>query len=122
MKGITLAAIVLLIGRVAAAQTPPPTLEGLVREVNVDEKLLVTTADGAQVSGRLRSLTVESVELDTVKGRETIPSARIGRIVVKDPVSDGLGIGLAAGAGAGLAGGMALNAICVNESGACLGI
>lgn len=119
MKAIALVVIVLL-GRAAAAQTQPPTLEGLAGKVSVNEKFVVKTFDGREVSGHLRSLTAESITLQTRKEEmETIRADRIARIVAKDRLKNGISIGAAAGAGAGLIGALTVGAICSNEGSGC---
>jgi hypothetical protein len=96
--------VLLLLARTAAAQTAPPALPAMDSEVRTGETLLVLTTAGVQVSGRLRSLTPDALALETRHGVETLPANRIGRIIKKDSIRNGLWIGLASGAAAGLTG------------------
>jgi opacity protein-like surface antigen len=122
MRHVTAATLGLtLLVRTAAAQTAPSAITGLEGEIRLGEKVAVMTSDGTTVSGPLRALTADSLSLETRNGLETLPADRIGRIVSKDSVRNGLWIGLGVGAAAGLAGGLLVNAICVNETGGCLG-
>ncbi len=119
MKAATIGLVLALVTRTAAAQTegpPPPNLAG---EIRGGDKVILVTSEGTTVTGRVQAVTATTVSLDTSRGIETIPISRIGRVVVKDSIRNGLWIGLGAGASAGLAGGLMLNAICSNESGAC---
>jgi hypothetical protein len=113
--------VLIVLARTTAAQTAQPSLAALAAEVPTGEKIVVVTTDGAKISGRLRTLTTDALALDTRHGLETLPATRIDRIVVKDSVRNGFWIGLGIGAAAGLAGGLLVNAICVNETGSCPG-
>ena len=117
--GWTLAALLIAAG-LAPAQGLP---DDGVPQANVapGEKIVLTTSDGERVEGRLRTITPDLVTLDLRKGLGMIEMRRVNRIVVKDSIRNGLLMGLAIGAGAGVAGGLVMNAICVNETGGCLG-
>lgn len=112
----------LLFASFGYAQPSEATLASVANEIREGESLLVTTSDGARISGRVVSLTAASLTLDTRQGARTLRAGDVRRIVVKDSIRNGLLIGLASGAAAGAAGGLLLNAICVNETGACPGI
>ena len=118
MKACFVVIVALLMARGVDAQ---PTGAWLRNVVNVSDNVLVTTTDGSRLSGRVRSLTEASLTVDTRDGPQTLPANRIGRIVVKDPIRNGLLIGLGIGAGVGVTGGLLVNAICVNETGGCPG-
>lgn len=111
----------LLFASFAYAQPPEATLASVANEIREGEALLVTTSDGARISGRMISVTAASLSLDTSQGPRTLRAGDVRRIVVKDSIRNGLLIGLGSGAAAGAAGGLLINAICVNETGACPG-
>lgn len=109
---------------IAAGLAPAQGLPGDgAPQVNVapGEKIVLTTTDGDRVEGRLRTITPDLLTLDLRQGLGLIEMRRVNRIVVKDSIRNGLLIGLAIGAGAGLTAGIVMNAICVNETGGCLG-
>jgi hypothetical protein len=112
--------VLVLLGTVPAA-AGQPTVADVPDKPRPGEKITVTTTDGSQVTGRLLSLSPASLGIMSDGGQRTVPASQVTRVVVKDPIRNGLLIGAAAGAGAGLAGGLAVNAICVNETGACPG-
>ena len=122
MRVVTTAGMVmLLLAREAGGQTPP-ALGDVTRLVAPGDQLLVLTTEGGEVVGRAETLTTASLGIRTTAGLISVPSARIGRIVVKDSVKNGLWIGTAAGAAAGLVGGLFVNSLCMNESASCPGI
>ena len=108
----------LLVVPAAAAQS---TVADVQDKPRPGEKVVVTTTDGSQVTGRLLSLTPASLAIASRDGQRTVPTGQVTRVVVKDSIRNGLLIGTGVGAGIGLAGGLAMNAICSNEGGACIG-
>ena len=121
ISSVTLALVLLARGAAAQPTQPTPVVWLQEDEVRPGEKVRVTTADGQVVSGRLLTLTAAAITIDTRNGAQVLPANRIARFVVKDSVRNGALIGLVAGAAAGLAGGTAINAICLNETGGCPG-
>jgi len=110
----------LLSAAMAYGQPGQPTLAFVQDEVRPGETLLVTTSNGTRMTGRLR-MTAASLTIETADGPRTLPADQVQRIVVKDSIRNGLLIGLGTGAAVGATGGLLVNAICVNEAGACPG-
>jgi outer membrane protein W len=118
---VTAAALVsLLLARPAAAQTPP-ALGDVSRVVRPGDHIVVLTADGTRISGQAETLTAAALGVRTRAGLQTIPAERIGRLVVKDSLKNGVLIGTATGASVGLVSGLFINLICESESGGCPG-
>ena len=111
----------LLSAAVASGQPGQPPLAFLQDEIRPGETLLITTSNGTRMTGRLRTLPAASLTIQTADGPRTLPADQVQRIVVKDSIRNGLLIGLGTGAAVGATGGLLVNAICVNESGACPG-
>ena len=112
----------LLSPAIAYGQPAQPTLAFVENEVRPGETLLVTTSDGTRMTGRLRALTAASLAIETADGVRTLRADQVQRIVVKDSIRNGLLIGLGTGAAIGATGGLLVNAVCVNETGACPGV
>jgi hypothetical protein len=97
----------------------PPTVS-LPDDIHTGDTVVVSTLDGQSLRGRLESLSPAEITVLTRDGRrETLSAARVGRIVVKDPIRNGLIIGAGVGLAAGIAGAELVNTICENESGGC---
>lgn len=104
-----------------AAQQPPDLPQALVR-VEPGETVTILDADGRRLVGRIAQ--VSSSDLTLVqRGQVTpVPLRRVARITIADSNRNGTVIGGLIGAAIGVAGGAALNAICANEGGDCIGI
>ena len=97
----------------------PPTVS-LPDDIHIGDTVVISTLDGQSLQGRLASLSPAEITVLTRDGRrETLSAARVGRIVVKDPIRNGLIIGAGVGLAAGIAGAELVNTICENETGAC---
>ena len=95
-RGLLVLALVLS-STTAFAQ--PPTVS-LPDDIHTGDTVVVSTLDGQSLRGRLASLSPAEITVLTRDGRrETLSAARVGRIVVKDPVRNGLIIGAGVGAG-----------------------
>ena len=99
-----------LAGTTAFAQ--PPTVS-LPDDIHTGDTVVVSTLEGQSLRGRLESLSPAEITVLTRDGRrETLSAARVGRIVVKDPIRNGLIIGAGVGLAAGIAGAELVNTIC----------
>jgi hypothetical protein len=117
---ITAALVTLLLARTATAQTAP-ALGDVSRVLRPGDHIVVLTEDGTRISGEAETLSAAALGVRTRAGLRTIPAERIGRLVVKDSLENGMLIGLATGASVGLVGGLFVNLICENETGGCPG-
>ena len=94
----------------------PPTVS-LPDDIHTGDTVVISTLDGQSLRGRLASLSPAEITVLTRDGRrETLSAARVGRIVVKDPIRNGLIIGAGVGLAAGIAGAELVNTICENET------
>ena len=103
---------------VAAAQTLSPS--ELAVYVKPGQLVSLTAANGEKATGRVESLTESAMALVVEGGhRQTIPSASLKRVVIKDSVKEGALIGLIAGALPGVLVGIGWKTYCENESASC---
>jgi opacity protein-like surface antigen len=101
----------------ASAQVPGGPLPN---DIPAGEQVVVSTMDGHSLKGRVQTLSPSEITILTRDGRrETLSAPRVGRIVVKDPVRNGVLIGTGVGVAAGIAGAALVEAICENETGGC---
>ena len=116
----TAALLTLLLARSTSAQTPP-ALGDVSRVLRPGDHIVVLTADGTRISGQAETLTAAALGVRARAGLHTIPAERIGRLVVKDSLRNGVLIGTATGATVGLVGGLFINLICSSETSGCPG-
>ena len=103
------------------AQQPPDVPQALVR-VDPGESVTILDTDGHRLVGRVARVSFSGLTL-VQRGQATaVPLQRVARVTITDSNRNGALIGGVIGAAIGLAGGAALNAICVNETGGCPGI
>ena len=104
-----------------AAQQPADLPQALAR-VEPSETVTILDTDGRRLVGRVAQVSSSSLTL-TQRGQATsVPLQRVARITISDSNRNGAAMGGLIGAAVGLAGGAALNAICANEGGNCLGV
>ena len=104
-----------------AAQQAPDLPQALVR-VEPRETVTILDTEGRRLVGRVTQVSASGVTL-VQRGQSTsVPLQRVARITKSDPNRNGAAIGALIGAAIGAAGGFAVNAICANEGGDCLGI
>lgn len=102
----------------ARAQTIAP-LE-LPGYVEPGQTVSLTDTKGTKTTGRVESLTESAIALLLEGGqRQTIPSASLKRVVIKDSVKNGALIGLIAGAVPGVLIGVGWQTYCTNEATSC---
>lgn len=114
-RAITFTAALGFVAPPAFAQTPD-----LVRtagpELEAGDKVDVLTKAGEKHTGRVRTLTDRSLALDTADGLVDLVPAEVGRVVIKDSITNGLLIGLGAGAAGGALLAFFYNALCETEN------
>jgi len=101
----------------ARAQTPADFAQTL----KTGDVVAVTGLDNERIVGRVSGLSFGTITLDLPGGQRTLPASSIGRVVVKDSLTNGTAIGFAIGAGGGAFFGWALSQLCENEVGSCTG-
>lgn len=84
--------------------------------LSVDDDVWITTSDGRQIAGIVKSLAAAAVEVSSPSGLQTVAAAAVRKIDVADPISDGAVRGaLVGGLGAGVPAIVYLTALCANE-------
>jgi hypothetical protein len=116
-----LAIIGLLPASNALCQKTASRFEELVDIVKQGDTVVVVTTDGKQIKARALELNATAIIVSpgTSQQPQTIPAGDIARVLIPDPVGNGIKIGAGIGAAAGLVSGLLVNTYCSNEVGAC---
>src|SRR4051812_46345732 len=86
------------------------------QRLHTGDRVKIDTTDGHRVSGRIGDLSAQSVTITSDDGTTSlVTAARAGRIVLRDPVSNGAGLGAGIGLGAGLLAGLGVSSVYANE-------
>jgi hypothetical protein len=104
-----LAAILMFIAGVLAAQTSPLQDWGNIKRLAPGEKIRISMSDGKSYQGDLRSASDDSIILATASGEQSVLRSGVAKLAIKHPghrarnTLIGLGIGAGAGLGIGAA-------------------
>jgi hypothetical protein len=104
-----------------AAQQPPDLPQALV-QVDPRETVTILDTDGRRLVGRVTQVSSSGLTLLQRGQATSVPLQRVARITISDSNRNGAAIGALIGAAIGAVGGIAVNAICVNESGGCFSV
>jgi hypothetical protein len=114
--------VLLLAPAAPVAAQQPPDLPQALKRVEPSETVTILDPDGRRLVGRIAQVSSSGLTLIQQGQATTVPLQRVARITIKDSNRNGAIIGGLIGAAIGAVGGIAVNAICANESGGCFSI